>query len=112
MESRLTRLEAVQTMLLEIGRLSSRCTNVTEFLEGVHTALGRIMYAANFFVALTDQGGADSNMVRFVYFVDEADAAPDRDTWFELASPEQSPTAWVILHRMPLVMTAEQAISK
>jgi hypothetical protein len=86
MESRLTRLEAVQTMLLEIGRLSSRCTNVTEFLEGVHTALGRIMYAANFLVALTDQGDGDK-MVRFVYFVDEADSAPDRDTCFKLSSP-------------------------
>ncbi|MES2348667.1 MAG: two-component histidine kinase, partial [Pseudomonadota bacterium] len=70
MESRLTRLEAVQTMLLEIGRKSSSCTDISEFLQAVHAALGRIMYAANFFVALSDRDGA-VNMVRFVYFVDE-----------------------------------------
>jgi hypothetical protein len=37
--------------------------------------LGRIMYAANFFVALSDQHGP-ANKVRFVYFVDEVDDPP------------------------------------
>ena len=37
-------------------------------------SLGRIMYAANFYVALGDR---EDGAVRFVYFVDEVDAAPD-----------------------------------
>ena len=111
MESRLTRLEAVQTMLLEIGQKSSSCSEITEFLQSVHAALGRIMYAANFYVALCDQEGPD-NTVRFMYFVDEVDEAPDREERVQLASPEDSPTAWVILNRQRLVMTAAEHISK
>jgi signal transduction histidine kinase len=110
MESRLTRLEAVQTMLLEIGRKSSSCTDISEFLQAVHAALGRIMYAANFFVALSDRDGA-VNMVRFVYFVDEVDEPPSRDELFELV-PGESPTAAVILSRENMVMTAAEHVSR
>ena len=51
MESRLHRLEAVQAMLLGIGQISTTCSDITEFVGTVHRALGRIMYAANFYVA-------------------------------------------------------------
>jgi signal transduction histidine kinase len=105
MEDRLKRLEAVQTMLLDIGRMSASCSDITEFIRAVHRALGRIMYAANFYVALTDR---DDDMVRFVYFVDELDPTPDPIEKVTLASPDESPTRWVILNRQPLVMTADE----
>jgi len=105
MESRLSRLEAVQAMLLEIGQLSTTCSDITEFIRAVHRALGRIMYAANFYVALSDR---EDGTVRFVYFVDELDATPDPDEKVTLASPDQSPTAWVILNRQSMVMTADE----
>ncbi|OON59715.1 two-component histidine kinase [Massilia sp. KIM] len=101
---RLDRLEAVQSMLLEIGQMSTSCSDITEFIAAVHRALGRIMYAANFYVALADR---EDGSVRFVYFVDEADAPPDPDERIRLASPEQSPTAWVLLNRRTLVITAD-----
>jgi signal transduction histidine kinase len=97
-------------MLLEIGRKSSSCTDISEFLQAVHAALGRIMYAANFFVALSDRDGA-VNMVRFVYFVDEVDEPPSRDELFELV-PGESPTAAVILSRENMVMTAAEHVSR
>jgi signal transduction histidine kinase len=97
-------------MLLEIGRKSSSCTDISEFLQAVHAALGRIMYAANFFVALSDRDGA-VNMVRFVYFVDEVDEPPSRDELFELV-PGESPTAGVILSRENMVMTAAEHVSR
>lgn len=100
---RLARLEAVQSMLLEIGELSTSCSDIVDFIGAVHRALGRIMYAANFYVALSDQ--ADGT-VRFAYFVDEEDEAPDPDERVRLASPEQSPTAWVLLNRQRLTITA------
>ncbi|MET3133553.1 signal transduction histidine kinase [Oxalobacteraceae bacterium GrIS 1.11] len=103
MNSRLSRLEAVQTVLLEIGQRSSTCNDIREFLQAVHAALGRIMYSANFYVALNNQ---DDGLVRFPYFVDEFDQAPDPRMGESLASPGQSPTAWVILNRRRLVMTA------
>ena len=101
MESRLHRLEEVQAMLLGIGQISNTCSDMSEFLGAVHRALGRIMYAANFYVALADRA---DNSVRFVYFVDEQDAAPDPQQRVTLASPEQSPTAWVILNGKNLTM--------
>lgn len=99
---RLDRLEAVQSMLLEIGQLSTGCSDITAFIEAVHRALGRIMYSANFYVALADR---ENGSVRFVYFVDEADAAPDPGVRIHLAAPEQSPTAWVLRNAMPLTLT-------
>ncbi|MYM36003.1 GAF domain-containing protein [Duganella sp. FT94W] len=110
MESRLTRLEAVQTVLLEIGQKSSSCTDISEFLQAVHAALGRIMYAANFFVALSHQDGPP-NLVRFVYFVDELDEPPSRDELFELV-PGESPTEAVIRARESIAMTADEHRSK
>jgi two-component system NtrC family sensor kinase len=101
MESRLDRLEAVQAMLLGIGQISNSCSDMTEFIGAVHRALGRIMYAANFYVALSDR---DDGTLRFAYFVDELDTAPDPEERRPLASPEQSPTAWVILNARNLVM--------
>lgn len=103
MEDRLSRLEAVQAMLLGIGQISTTCTDIREFIGAVHRALGRIMYAANFYVALSDR---EDGTVRFVYFVDERDATPDPEEKVTLASPDQSPTAWVIMNRRNLVMTA------
>jgi two-component system NtrC family sensor kinase len=109
MESRLHRLEAVQAMLLGIGQISNTCSDMAEFIGAVHRALGRIMYAANFYVALSDR---DDNTVRFVYFVDEQDAAPDPDEKLTLASPEQSPTAWVILNGQNLSMRRDDQNQK
>jgi signal transduction histidine kinase len=105
MESRLRRLEAVQSMLLEIGQMTTSCNDITEFIRLVHRELGRIMYAANFYVALSDR---EDGSVRFVYFVDELDASPDPAERVRLASPEQSPTAWVILNRRTLVITRDE----
>jgi signal transduction histidine kinase len=105
MESRLNRLETVQAMLLEIGQLSTAGGDITEFIRAVHRGLGRIMYAANFYVALGDR---EDGTVRFVYFVDELDPTPDPDEKITLASPDQSPTAWVMLNCRKLVMTAAE----
>ena len=105
MESRLNRLETVQAMLLEIGQMSTAGGDITEFIRAVHRSLGRIMYAANFYVALGDR---EDGTVRFVYFVDELDATPDPEEKITLASPDQSPTAWVMLNCRKLVMTAAE----
>lgn len=110
MEDRLVRLEAVQAMLLDLGHKSSSCTDISEFLQSVHAALGRIMYAANFFVALSDHEGP-ANQVRFVYFVDEVDDPPSGDELFELIEGE-SPTAAVISSGKPIVMTGAEHASR
>jgi hypothetical protein len=110
MEDRLARLEAVQAMLLEIGHLSASCTDITEFIGAVHRALGRIMYADNFYVALSER---ENNTVRFVYFVDTVDEARAHATnGVTLASPDESPTAWVMANKQPLSMTADEFMAR
>jgi len=100
---RLKRLEAVQDVVLEISKLSASCNDISDFLKSVHLAISRLMYAANFYVAIYDEA---QHSLRFAYRVDEVDSFPGASQSFTLASPEQSPTAWVILNRQPLFMTA------
>lgn len=103
---RLDRLEAVQSMLLEIGELSTTCSDIVDFIGAVHRALGRIMYAANFYVALCDR---EDGTIWFPYFVDEADdEVPILNQRVPLASPEKSPTAWVVVNKRRLMITADE----
>ncbi|GAB3381947.1 GAF domain-containing sensor histidine kinase [Massilia agri] len=105
---RLDRLEAVQSMLLEIGELSTTCSDIVDFIGAVHRALGRIMYAANFYVALCDR---EDGTIWFPYFVDEADdAVPILNQRVPLASPEKSPTAWVVVNKRRLMITADEFV--
>ncbi|WP_288380130.1 GAF domain-containing sensor histidine kinase [uncultured Massilia sp.] len=103
---RLARLEAVQSMLLEIGELSTSCSDIVDFIGAVHRALGRIMYAANFYVALCDR---EDGAIWFPYFVDEADdEVPIQGQRVPLASPEKSPTAWVVVNKRRRIITADE----
>ena len=99
------RLEAVQAMLLDVGRLSCTTHDLDQFLAATHKAVGRILYAENFYVALYDSG--DSS-IRFAYFVDEIDAPEDPARRFPLHTADESPTAWVILKGEPLNLTAAE----
>jgi signal transduction histidine kinase len=102
---RLARLEAVQSMLLEIGERSTTCSDIVEFIGAVHRALGRIMYAANFYVALCDR---EDGTIWFPYFVDEADdEVPVAGQRVALAAPEDSPTSWVVVNKRRLMITAD-----
>jgi signal transduction histidine kinase len=103
LRSRIERLEAAQAMLLEVGRLSVTAHDLDAFLAAVHAAVGRILYAANFFVALYD---ASDSTLRFPYFVDEADPPEDPARRFPIRGPEESPTARVVLTGERLVATA------
>jgi signal transduction histidine kinase len=103
LQLRVERLEAVQAMLLDVGRMSCTVHDLDQLLAAIHQAVGRIMYAANFFVALYD---ATDSSIRFPYFVDEVDPPEDPTRRFPLRSPEESPTAWVILKGEPLNLTA------
>ena len=109
LQSRVERLEAVQAMLLEVARLACTAHDLDVFLGATHAAVGRILYAANFFVALFDAG--DSTL-RFVYFVDEVDAPEDPERRFPVRDPEESPTAAVILRNAPLDATAADFAGK
>ena len=85
METRLRRLEAVQEVVLEISRMSISSDDLAGFLRSVHQSISRIMYAANFYVAIFDE---EQNSLRFVYGVDELDTFPLD------GAPIAGPSAW------------------
>ncbi|MFZ6817278.1 GAF domain-containing protein [Undibacterium sp. Ji22W] len=107
MENRLQRLEAVQAMVLEIGKISADTNDLREFLHAIHIALSRIMYAKNFYIALYNP---DDASIQFAYFLDEVDPSPDPNKRFKLEAPGSSLTKWVILNQKPLTAgSAEMA---
>lgn len=99
MEHRLQRLEAVQAMVLEIGKISANTSDLREFLHAIHVALSRIMYAKNFYIALYNP---DDESIQFAYFLDEVDPPPDPNKRFKLEAPGSSLTKWVIVNQKPL----------
>ncbi|MBV1775502.1 GAF domain-containing protein [Burkholderiaceae bacterium DAT-1] len=111
MDRRLKRLEAVQEMVLSIDLLQSSCDDLTVFLAAVHAELSRIIYAENFYVALYD---ADRHGFQIVYMCDSEDEISDPDHLEVVSDQYQSLTAWVVLNRKPLILTAaqEEEISK
>lgn len=104
-QSRIERLEAVQAMLLQVGRLACANHDLDSFLQATHAAVARILYAENFFVALFDP--ADRS-IRFAYFVDTVDPPEDPQRRYPLRDPHDSGTAWVILNGQPLILKGEE----
>jgi signal transduction histidine kinase len=104
-ELRLARLEAVQSVVLDISRRAARCQDLQEFFRAVHAGVGRIMYARNIYIALRDP---QHDTIRYVYDVDEKDSPQAPETAHPLVKENESPTAWVIRHGEPLSVTAEE----
>ncbi|MDD5564833.1 MAG: PAS domain S-box protein, partial [Thermoanaerobaculaceae bacterium] len=65
--------EALEAAVLEISRSANEAADLGELLRAVHEAVGRLMDASNFYVALLDP---ETEVVSFPYFVDEADPPP------------------------------------
>jgi signal transduction histidine kinase len=105
-DQRLARLEAVQSVILDISRRSARCQDLQDFFRAVHAGVGRIMYARNIYIALRDDPGQDT--IRYVYDVDEKDSPQSPETQHPLLPEGDSPTAWVIRNGEPLSVTAEK----
>ncbi|MBS0213524.1 MAG: GAF domain-containing protein [Proteobacteria bacterium] len=109
MAKRLARLEAVQAVVLDIGRRAAHCKDLREFYRTVHAAVARLMSARSFFIALYD---APANGIRFAYRVDEKDDIPDPDTLFPLQPSHVSPTSMVIRSGKPLVIAREEILAR
>lgn len=101
---RLTRLETVLSVVLDISRRSAGCRDLNDFFRTVHADVARIMVARNFYIALRD---GKHDIFRYVYDVDEKDVPMSPDVQIPLLSGDESPTAWVIHSGKPLSVTAE-----
>jgi signal transduction histidine kinase len=106
---RLARLEAVQSVLLDINRRSARRQELRSFFQAVHEAIASLMHARNFYIALYE---AQADVMRFVYRVDEKEEIVDPATLIPLPPSEESPTAWIIRRGEPLSVTIEQIAAR
>jgi two-component system cell cycle sensor histidine kinase/response regulator CckA len=68
------RAEAVSSALYRIAEKTSATQDLQEFYAALHTIVGELMYANNFYIALYD---ARTQLLTFPYYVDEVHAAPE-----------------------------------
>jgi diguanylate cyclase (GGDEF)-like protein len=72
----LERSEQVQRALFAISDLAGSDRDMPDLLKGIHEIVGSLMYARNFFIVRLD---ASRERIRFLYFVDVEDLAPEGD---------------------------------
>jgi diguanylate cyclase (GGDEF)-like protein len=93
--SRLALAERLQRALYAIAEQASAEHNMKDMMSSLHSIVGSLMYAENFYIVLFD---AQNETVRFPYFVDAADPdIPDPEEIQPLAQIEHSLT-WYLLH--------------
>ena len=69
----LQRMEAEQQVISEVVHALNETANLDELLAGIHTALKKVLYAENCFVALHNP---DTDTFSFPFFADQVDVAP------------------------------------
>ena len=68
------RAEHLQTALFRIADISASASDMSSFYKHVHDAIGQLMYAKYFFIALPDIH--DPEILTFPYYIDIADIDP------------------------------------
>ncbi len=66
--------ELLQSAVYKIAQAAEASAGLDDLYRSVHGIIGTVMPASNFYIALYDEG---RNLIRFPYFVDEADPTPD-----------------------------------
>jgi PAS domain S-box-containing protein len=67
------RAEKISAAVYQISELANRAENLQDLFRSIHTTIGELMPARNFYIALVD---AADGTISFPYFVDEFDEAP------------------------------------
>jgi hypothetical protein len=104
--TRLERSEQLQRALFAIADLAGSDREMPEVLRGIHSIVGTLMYAENFFIVLHD---AAHEAIRFLYFADVEDPAPrDPNRKIPLATREHTLTWYLIRDGKPLMGRTEE----
>jgi two-component system, cell cycle sensor histidine kinase and response regulator CckA len=90
--------EALQRAQHQITELASTLSNLPDFYAALHTILGELTYARNFYIALYDR---ESDEISFPYYVDEIDVPPPTQR------PGRGLTELVLRTGRPLLATPE-----
>ncbi len=67
------RAEALQSAVYQISEAANRSSGMDELYRSVHSIIGQVMPARNFYIALYDE---ENDVLSFPYYVDEVDEAP------------------------------------
>ncbi|TCV95720.1 diguanylate cyclase (GGDEF)-like protein [Luteibacter rhizovicinus] len=101
--SRLALAERLQRALYAIAEQAGAEHNMKDMMSSLHSIVGSLMYAENFFIVLFD---AQAQTVRFPYFVDSLDPdIPDPEGVRPIDEIEHSLT-WYLLHEGRSMMGA------
>ncbi len=93
------RLRELRATLYEISEAAQATASLDELYRSIHTAIGRLMDARNFYISLHDPA---RDLLTFPYFVDEVDAAPAP------FPPGRGMTGYVLRSGKPLLATPEK----
>ncbi len=88
--------QKIQTALFQIAAAASTALDLPAFYAELHRIIGELMYAENFFIALYD---AQTNIIRWPYYVDTVDVLPPPPTRLE---DHLGATGWVLRHGQTL----------
>jgi diguanylate cyclase (GGDEF)-like protein len=88
----------IQDSLFEIAELIFATSNMDEFYQRLHKSIGKLMFAANFFVALEIE---DGQAVTLPYAVDEVDEVPPNEV-IPIDKNKPSITGFVLSSNKPL----------
>lgn len=104
--SRLAMAERLQRALYAIAELSSTAHNMTEMMQSLHSIVGMLMYAENFYVFLYDPA---TDSVRFPYYVDTVDPKPPLpDESYPLQDMRYSLTWNLLQNGQPIMGSVEE----
>jgi diguanylate cyclase (GGDEF)-like protein len=104
--SRLALTERLQRALYAIAEQANTEPDLTALMRSLHTIVGSLMYAENFFIALYDTA---SDSLRFPYYVDTLDTSqPAPERIFPLNELMHGINWHLIRHGKPLIGTVAQ----
>jgi PAS domain S-box-containing protein len=101
------RAEQVQSALYRIADAASAATDMPGFYAAMHSIVGELMYAKNFYIALYDDV---RQMLNFPFYVDEVDMEdwPAPHAWFSMgAYHTRGMTGYVLRTGRPVLITPE-----
>jgi two-component system cell cycle sensor histidine kinase/response regulator CckA len=88
----------IQSAIFEISEAARSAGTLDELFASLHTVVGRLMAAENFYIALYDP---ETDLLSFPYFVDQLDERPAP------FKPGRGMTGYVLRTGKPLLATAE-----
>ncbi len=101
--SKLEYAESLQAALYRIASLKSDADNIKCFYQEIHSIVGSLLFAKNFFIALYDES---SELLNFPYYCDEfSDVDPTQS--FSRNMLEHSLSGWVFRNQQPLLATPD-----